>query len=174
MLKSGLIIAGVVGLVIGISYLVFGARSLRLLTQFHWMNVQLGLVLGMLLYGVYNVFIPMPTYAQSDITLRALQGAVDGALIGTFVGGLVGIVGGRAVTLTPHGIVRYSALFFIVLLLIAISISIANQPGLPRNLAIWLLIPLLVVLKVALGMYDRRQHTRRSETYENPPAYNDE
>lgn len=112
LLTSALTITGIIALVLGVVYLIFGSRSLRLLTQFDWMSVQLGLVVGMLLYGIYNAITPLlPTYAREEPMARLLQGAVDGALIGVFIGAIVALISPKPTLLTRGGIVRYAALF---------------------------------------------------------------
>jgi hypothetical protein len=167
LLTSALTITGIIALVLGVIYLIFGARSLRLLTQFDWMSVQLGLVVGMLLYGIYNAISPLlPTYAREDAMARLLQGAVDGALIGVFIGTMVGIISPKPTLLTRGGIVRYGALFLLVLALVSAVIFVSNQPSIPRNLGVWLLIPLVIVARIGVTQYDRRQERGKVEEWE--------
>jgi hypothetical protein len=177
MLSSGLTIALILGIPLSILYLLLGERGLRLVLRFHWMNIQLGLVLGMLLYGIYKVLVvPIPEIGESDIILRGLQGAVDGALIGTFVGGLIGIVSQQPVQLTRSGLARFTILFALILLGLSIIILMGNQPGLPRNLAVWLLIPMILILRIATGIYDRRRHGKNAalpETHYDADEYVD-
>lgn len=178
MLTSGLTISLAIGTVLSVLYLIFGVRALRFVLRFHWMNVQLGLVVGMLLYGIYNAFFALlPSYAQINPALRGLQGAIDGALIGALVGGLIGIISAQPVHLTRAGIVRFLMLFLLVLLVVTISILVGNQPRIPRNVSIWLLIPLILLLRLIVGVYDRRMAVRKPAEPVHSPYdghYNDE
>ena len=174
MLTSGLIISLSIGAVLGGLYLLLGARGLRLVMRFRWINVQLGLVMGMALYGLYNALWPLlPTYGREHVLMRALQGAVDGALIGAVAGALVAIIDPRPISLRMSGALRYTVLFLLVLLAIAVSIFIAAQPSIPRNAAFWLLIPLVLVLRLAVGVYDR--FISRSDRFveSTPEEYDD-
>jgi hypothetical protein len=160
-LASGLAISSVIGTAMGLIYLVFGVHSLRALVRFDWMSVELGLVSGMLLYGIYNAISPLlPTYAREDVIARALQGAVDGALIGAFAGALVAIIGIRPTLLTTGGITRFIVLFLLTLGLLSVAVAISTQPGIPRNLGIWTLVPLVVVARLGVGLFDRIQAGR--------------
>ena len=164
LLTSALTITGIIALILGLIYLIFGAHSLRLLIQFNWLSVQLGLVVGMLLYGIYNAISPLlPTYGREDAMARLLQGAVDGALIGVFIGAIIALISPKPTLLTWRGIVRYSILFLLTLGLISAAIFIGNQPSIPRNLSVWLLIPLVVAARFGVGLYDRQQERSKSK-----------
>ncbi len=164
LLSSGLTIAFVVGLVLGGLYLIFGARGMRFVLNFNWMSVQLGLVFGMLLYGIANAITPLlPTYAREDFVARGLQGAVDGALIGAFAGALVSLIDRKPVMLTRSGIVRYSLLFLLVLIILAAIIALGNQPNISRNLSFWLVVPAVLILRLSVRVYDRWRDNRRAQ-----------
>ncbi|MCA9904810.1 MAG: hypothetical protein KC547_13230 [Anaerolineae bacterium] len=161
LLSSGLTIAFVVGLVLGGFYLIFGARGMRFVLNFNWMSVQLGLVFGMLLYGIANAITPLlPTYAREDFVARGLQGAVDGALIGAFAGAIVSLIDRKPVLLTRFGITRYTLLFLLVLIILAAIITIGNQPQISRNVAFWLFVPAVLILRLLVSVYDRWRDNR--------------
>ncbi len=42
-----------------------------------------------------------------------------------------------------------------MLLAMAVSIFVAAQPSIPRNAAFWVMIPLVLLLRAAVGIYDR-------------------
>jgi hypothetical protein len=172
MLTSGLMIAGVVGGILGAAYLVLGAHGIRFILSFNWMSVQVGMVAAMLMYGIYNALFPiMPTYATESAAMRALQGAVDGALIGAFVGGLTAFVSGRPVILSFAGLVRYGAIFLLVLGALSIAIFIGAQPTIPGNVTAWLIIPFMLALRVMVGIYDRYQAARTPVSQEEAGDY---
>ena len=161
LLSSGLTIAFVVGLVLGGFYLILGARGLRLVLNFNWMSVQLGLVFGMLLYGIANAITPLlPTYAREDFVARGLQGAVDGALIGAFAGAIVSLIDRKPVLLTRFGITRYTLLFLLVLIVLAAIITVGNQPSISRTIAFWLFVPAVLILRLLVSVYDRWRDNR--------------
>lgn len=167
LIASALTITSVIGIVLGLVYLIFGARSLRVILQFDWMSVQLGLVVGMLLYGIYNAITPLlPTYAREDSMARLLQGAVDGALIGAVIGGIIGIISAKPTLLTGGGIIRYGILFLLTLALLSASIFISTQPGIPRNLGVWIIIPLVVAARFGVRLYDRRREQAKEQVWE--------
>ncbi|MCC6615048.1 MAG: hypothetical protein IT320_16345 [Anaerolineae bacterium] len=175
LLSSGLTVAFAIGIVLGGLYLIFGAQGMRFVLNFNWMSVQLGLVLGMLLYGLFNALFPLlPTYAREDFFARALQGAVDGALIGALTGAIVSIVNRKPVILTRPGVVRYSLIFLLTLAAMAAVIAVGNEPSVPRNLTPWLILPVILILRVLVGIYDRWiGHRRGSETYDEWTDYTD-
>jgi len=175
LLSSGLAVSFAIGLVLGGLYLIFGARGMRFVLNFNWMSVQLGLVFGMMLYAIFNAVIPLlPTYAREDFFARALQGAVDGALIGAFTGAMVSIINRKPVILNRPGIVRYSLLFLLTLAALAAAIYIGNQPSVPRDLTIWLILPMILILRVFVGVYDRwRSGRTKVEYYDEWTDYTD-
>jgi hypothetical protein len=173
-LTSGLTIAGLTGSVLGTLYLILGAHGIRFMLRFDWMSVQVGMVAGVLLYGGYNAVSPLVfTYASEPTHMRALQGAVDGALIGAFIGLLIAFISRRPTLLTPEGIVRFGTLFLLVLTGLSILVYIGTQPGVPRNLPIWLLIPLIISLRFIVALYDHWQLRRRAARFpqDEPSEY---
>jgi hypothetical protein len=165
-LATGLTLAGIVGGVLALIYLIFGIHSLRFLLRFNWISIQLGMVVGILLYGGYNVITPLVfTYASEPAYIRALQGGVTGALIGAFIGLLIAFISPKPTLLTPSGVLRYGVLYLLVLIGLSVLVWVGTQPGVSRNLPFWLFIPLVIVLRVAVTLYDFYQLRRRAAAY---------
>ncbi len=170
-LTTGLTLAGIIGGILALVYLVFGAHSLRFILRFNWMSIQLGVVVGVLLYGGYNAASPLLfTYASEPAHIRALQGAVDGALIGAFIGLNIAFINRRPTLLTWRGVLRYLVLFLLVLIALSILVFIGTQPGVSRNLPFWLFIPLMLLLRFGITLYDHYQLRRRAAMYGVAPV----
>jgi hypothetical protein len=162
-LTTGLTLAGIAGGVLALIYLVFGIHSLRFILRFNWISVQLGMVMGVLLYGGYNALTPLLfTYASEPAHIRALQGAVDGALIGAFIGVIIAFINGRPTFLTWRGISRYLVLYLVVLIGLSVVVFVGMQPGVSRNLPFWLFIPMVLLLRFGVTLYDHYQLRRQA------------
>jgi hypothetical protein len=163
-LTTGLTLAGIAGGILALLYLIFGIHSLRFILRFNWLNVQLGMVTGVLLYGGYNAATPpLFTYASEPAHVRA----VDGALIGAFTGVIIAFINSRPTLLTWRGISRYLVLYLIVLVALSALVFTGMQPGLPRNLPFWLFIPMVLLLRFGVTIYDHYQLRRLAA---NPKA----
>lgn len=144
---SALVIVG--GLML--FYTLVGAFGLR--RRVDWVSLQLGALVGALLYGAYSA-VTMPIGAALHPTERALQGAIDGLLVGAAIGLLVMLVNRRPVQLSITGLMRFVSLFIVMLLLLWGAVMLAQF--LRHDAAYLLLIPALLILRVILGLVDAR------------------
>jgi hypothetical protein len=141
---NGASAAAVIGAPLGLVYVVVGPQRLYRI-RIDWISIQLGIIVGGLLYGVYNFIIPFNSQmANIDAGRRFLQGGVDGLFIGAVVGALVAFVNGRRLYLHRNGLTRYIVLYLVVLTILWGGILI-NRLGGIFNLAWVVLVGVLLV-----------------------------
>jgi hypothetical protein len=148
---------------IGLIYVVVGPRRLYRV-QIDWISVQLGIIVGGLLYGVYNMATPFNAQmANIDAGRRFLQGGIDGLFIGAVAGALVAFVNGRRLRLHRVGITRYVVLYLTVLTILWVGILV-NQLGGVFNLA-WpiVVLALLVAARVVFWNFGAKAYEEWQE-----------
>lgn len=159
-------------------YTLVGAFGLR--RHVDWVSLQLGALVGAVLYGAYSA-ITMPIGAALHPTERALQGAIDGLLVGAGIGLLVMLVNRRPVHLSLTGLTRFVVLFIVMLLLLWGAVMLAQF--LRHDAAYLLLIPALLILRVMLGLLDARNiypeaseesHYAENVSYDHEPTLEEE
>ncbi len=116
--------AGVIA-VVGILYAIGGFFIRNVYID--WFSGQFGTLVGALLYGVLNTLYPLTTTAfTDDLSVRFLQGAVDGAFIGGIIGMVTWVLNGRPLRMNRVGIIRYITLFFIVIVAVWVATLIST------------------------------------------------
>jgi hypothetical protein len=165
---GGGIAAAGVGAVIGLLYLVFDGGLRRL--QPDWLSLQLGALLGALVYGVYHVTSPL-VGASSDPGWRLLQGGLDGVLIGLILGLGVSFVSHQPAELSRAGCVRYAALFVAVLCAAGVALILGQATN---GIGTWSILPLMVALRWGVGVYNSRQAPREPPPYDPDEMYSDD
>ena len=147
-LTTGVSIAAIIGAPLGLVYLIVGPRRLYRI-RIDWISIQLGILVGGLLYGIYNFIIPFNAQmANMEAGRRFLQGGIDGMFIGAVAGALVIFVNGRRVRLHRAGLMRYIVLYLVVLTILWGGILV-NRLGGVFNFA-WIVVVtvLLIVARV--------------------------
>jgi hypothetical protein len=155
---NGASVAAIVGAPLGLVYLVVGPRRLYRI-RIDWMSIQLGILVGGLLYGVYNFIIPFNAQmANMEAGRRFLQGGIDGMFIGAVAGALVIFVNGRRVRLHRAGLTRYVVLYLVVLTILWGGVLI-NRLGGIFNLA-WIVAVgvLLVAARIVFWNFGGKPH----------------
>jgi hypothetical protein len=147
---GGGVAAAALGAVVGALYLVFGGELRRL--QPDWLSLQLGALLGALLYGAYHVSTPL-VGASADPGWRLLQGGVDGLLIGAILGMGVAFVSRQPTDLSRAGCIRYIALFVAVLCAAGVALIFG---GITNGIGTWAILPLILALRWGVSVYDRQ------------------
>lgn len=143
-LTTGASIAAVIGVPLGLVYLVVGPRRLYRI-RIDWISIQLGIVVGGLLYGIYNFITPFNAQmANMEPVRRFLQGGIDGLFIGAVAGTLMIFVNGRRVRLHRAGLTRYVTLYLVVLTILWGGILV-NRLGGIFNLA-WILVVMVLLV----------------------------
>lgn len=147
-LTTGVSIAAIIGAPLGLVYLIVGPRRLHRI-RIDWMSIQLGIIVGGLLYGVYNFIIPLnPQTANMEAGRRFLQGGIDGIFIGAVAGALVIFVNGRRVRLHRTGLMRYIVLYLVVLTILWGGILVNRMGGVFNFAWIAVVVALLVAARV--------------------------
>jgi hypothetical protein len=160
MIQSGILVSALVGGAIGLVYVLLGSTVWRFL-RIDWLSVQIGALVGALLYGGYNAITPLTPLSNGESPLwRALQGAVDGLAIGALVGGLVLFVSGRALHLTQVELSRFLMLFVVIVLIAGMLLRIVSYIRVPEMVVLAAIVPLLLILKLIVGYLDRRSDYR--------------
>jgi hypothetical protein len=160
MIQSGIFVSALVGGAIGLVYVLLGSRVWHIL-RIDWLSVQIGALVGALLYGGYNAITPLTPLSNGESPLwRALQGAVDGLAIGALVGGLVLFVSGRALRLTQVELSRFLMLFVVIVLIAGMLLRIVSYIRVPEMVVLAAIVPLLLILKLIVGYLDRRSDYR--------------
>lgn len=165
---TGASVAGLIGAPVGLVYLLVGRRWLFRL-PIDWISIQLGVVVGGLLYGVYNLIAPFnPQMANIDAGRRFLQGGIDGLFIGAVAGMLVAFINGRRLRLHRAGISRYVVLYLTVLTILWVGILV-NRLGGVFNVA-WIIVvfALLAAARVVFWNFGAKAH--QEEIVEAPAA----
>lgn len=153
---SGLVITAIVIGALGLSYVIFGALLWRVIAL-DLMSVQLGALIGMLLYGVYNAITPLtPESQRFDIGRRLLTGGIDGLLIGAVIGGVVMFVNGRALRFSRPELTRYGILFLVVLGIAWFIVVFSTTVNMSDLLALLVTGLIVLLLKIAVMQVDRR------------------
>jgi hypothetical protein len=161
MVESGIIISlGVAG-VIGLIYFFLGGLLGRLMS-IDWLSVQFGALLGALVYGGYNAITPLTRLSVGESPAwRALQGGVDGVWIGALLGLATLFISARALHLDRAGLTRYVILYVTVILMAWLVLWLQTSLRLPEVVGYIVAVPLLAVLRLAVGVLDRRvDHSR--------------
>lgn len=154
MIQSAVTLSLVIGGAMGILYALTGVLIWRVF-NIDWLSIQLGAVVGALLYGVYNAITPLTIYSAGEAPLRrALQGGFDGLLIGLVIGLLVMIISGRRLYLDRAGLTRYLILFVGIVLIAWVALMFETWTRAPDIFGIVLAFPLLFVLKIAVRRLD--------------------
>ena len=145
---TGASATALVGAPLGLIYVVAGPRRLYRI-NIDWISIQLGIIVGGLLYGVYNLIVPFNTQmANADAGRRFLQGGIDGLFIGAVAGALVTFVNGRRLRLHRAGLIRYIVLYLAVLTIIWAGIFVTRLGGIFNFAWIVVIIVLLVAARV--------------------------
>lgn len=138
----------------GLLYVLFGASFLRLL-RIDWISVQFGGIVGMAIYGVANAISPLvPEAGRFDMGRRLLVGALDGMVIGVAVGAVVAFVTGRPMRFHRAGLTRYMTVFIAVICIVWLVILISTALGTSDLVALGMLIPPILLLKVIARRFD--------------------
>lgn len=165
MIQSGLVVSVAVGGLIGVLYILFGAALWRLL-RVDWLSLQFGALVGALMYGIYNAIVPLTPFSANETPAwRLLQGATDGLAIGLVLGVLVLLVSGRPLRLDRAGVTRYLILFVAVVLVAWGILLVKDWARLSDALALTLVLPLLVLLRLIVGRLDRRGSVGHYDDY---------
>ncbi len=160
MFQTGLVIAGAAGVMLGAAYVLLG-RGLWRLLRLDWLSLQFGAILGALLYGTYNAITPLSPYSAGEPPLwRALQGGTDGLLIGLVLGAVVMVASQQPLHLDRGGLLRYLILFIAVVLLAWLVLLVESALRLPDAVVLILTVPLVAVLRIAVGWLDHRADSR--------------
>ncbi|HVU13054.1 MAG TPA: hypothetical protein VHD90_17370 [Phototrophicaceae bacterium] len=160
MIQSGLEVSLLVGAALTIGYLVLGSALGRLL-NIDWISLQLGALVGALMYGGYNAITPLSPLSVGETPLwRALQGGTDGLALGLVIGALVWIVSGRALRLDRAGLTRYLILYVTVILLAWLILLVESSVHVPDVVGVIIAFPLMAVLRLAVAWLDRRVDRR--------------
>ena len=160
MVESGIIISALVGAALGIAYVVLGSLLWRLLAV-DWLSLQVGALLGALIYGGYNAATPISPFSIGEAPIwRGLQGGIDGLLIGLIIGGLVTVVSGRPLRLDRAGLMRYLLLYLTVILLAWLVLLMESAVHFPDAVGLIVAAPLVIVLRLAVAWLDRRVDSR--------------
>ena len=142
--------------------MVAGPRRLYRI-NIDWISIQLGIIVGGLLYGVYNLIVPFSAQmANADAGRRFLQGGIDGLFIGAVAGALVTFVNGRR--LRPHraGLIRYIVLYLAVLTIIWAGIFVTRLGGIFNFAWIVVIIVLLVAARVVFWNFGGKPYEEDS------------
>ncbi len=165
MIEAGIILSlGVTG-VIGVAYFLLGDLLGRLL-GIDWISIQFGAVLGALLYGGYNAITPLTMLSFGETPAwRALQGGVDGLWIGALLGWLTLFVSARPLHLDRAGLTRFLILYVTLILLAWLILWVGSNTRLPDVVGAVVAVPLVGVLRLAVGWLDRRVDNNRLRDY---------
>ncbi len=165
MIESGIVVSlGIAG-VIGVVYFLIGDLLGRLLGV-DWLSIQFGAILGALLYGGYNAITPLTSLSLSETPAwRALQGGVDGLWIGALLGWLTLVVSARSLHLDRAGLTRYLILYVTLILLAWLILWGESLLRLPEAVGVIVAVPLVAVLRLAVGWLDRRVDSSRMRDY---------
>ena len=151
-LTTGASIAALVGAPLGLVYLVVGPQRLYRI-RIDWISIQLGILVGGLLYGVYNFIIPFNAQmANMEAGRRFLQGGIDGMFIGALAGALVIFVNGRRVRLHRAGLTRYITLYLVVLTILWGGILV-NRLGGVFSLA-WIVVVMVLLIAARIVFWN--------------------
>lgn len=165
MIEAGIILSlGITG-VIGAVYFLLGDLLGRLLA-IDWLSIQFGAVLGALLYGGYNAITPLTILSLGESPAwRALQGGVDGLWIGALLGTVTLVVSARPLHLDRGGVTRYLILYVTLILLAWLILWVGSTVRLPDVVGVVIAVPLMGVLRLAVGWLDRRVDSSRLRDY---------
>jgi hypothetical protein len=165
MVESGIVISlGVAG-AFGVVYFLLGGLLSRLM-RIDWLSVQVGALLGALLYGGYNAITPLTRLSVGETPAwRALQGGVDGLWIGALLGLATLFISARALHLDRAGLTRYVILYVTVILMAWLILWVQTLLRLPEVVGLIVALPLLAVLRLAVGVLDRRVDHSRLRNY---------
>ena len=167
-MMTGAWTATLVGIPLGLIYLFIGPRRMFRLPV-DWISVQLGMVVGGLLYGTYNMLAPFSSqFANLDAGRRFLQGGIDGLLIGAIAGVLVAFVNGRPLRLHFRGLTRYTMLYLAVLTIMWVGILVYRMGGVFNLVSLPVVAVLLLVARVVFWNYGGKPY--REEIVEAPVA----
>lgn len=165
MVESGIVISLAVAGAIGVIYFLLGGLLARLM-RIDWLSVQFGAALGALMYGGYNAIAPLTPLSRGESPAwRALQGGVDGLWIGAILGLATLFISARALTLDRAGLMRYVILYVTVILMAWLILWAQTTIRLPEFVDLIVGMPLLVVLRLAVGVLDRRVDHSRMHNY---------
>lgn len=162
MLLSGALVAGVVMLVGGAVYILFGRLMLRVFA-IDWLSLRLGALIAAVVYGGYNALAPLtPAHMAESIPIRAVQGAFDGIVIGALLGVITAFVSGRRVTLDGAALARYSLLYLVLLIIAGVIVMVESIARLPDVAFVLIAIPAVIAVRIAVAAIDRHADTRSS------------
>ncbi len=162
MFQSGLVISLIAAGVIAVGYVVLGS----LLLSIDWLSVQFGALLGALLYGGYNAITPLTPLSMNETPAwRALQGGVDGVWIGALLGVATLFISARALRLGRGGLTRFLLLYVTVILMAWLILLMQQVAHLPDAVGLVIALPLLGVLRLAVGWLDRRVDSSHYRDY---------
>jgi hypothetical protein len=169
-LMTGAWAATLVGIPLGLIYLFIGPQRLYRL-PIDWISVQLGIVVGGLLYGSYNMIAPLSSqFANVDAGRRFLQGGIDGLLIGAVAGALVAFVNGRPLRLHSRGLSRYGVLYLAVLTILWVGILVYRMGGVFNLAALAVVAVLLLVARVIFWNFGGKPYQEETAVQEPEPA----
>lgn len=150
--------AFLVGAPLGVLYLLIGPRRLRRF-RIDWISIQLGIVVGGLLYGMYNLVTPFTVQmANVDPGRRFIQGGIDGLVIGAVTGALVAFVNGRRLRMHRRGLMRYLVLFLVVLTILWVGILIYRMGGVFNVAWVAVVAALLLGARVVFWNFGGKYH----------------
>lgn len=153
---SGLVVTLIGVGVPGVLYVLLGGRVLRVV-PIDLIQVQMGALVGTLLYGVYNVITPLSAEsARFDVGRRLLTGALDGLLIGVVIGAIVMVISARPLDFRRADLVRFGGLFIAVLGVAWFIVVFSTAINMSDALALAITLLALLLLKLAVMQYDRR------------------
>ncbi|MBE2269164.1 MAG: hypothetical protein IAE80_13110 [Anaerolinea sp.] len=155
-LLSGLVLSAVAIGVPGLLYILFGSTILRVF-RIDWMSLQFGALVGMILYGVYNVITPLTAESNRfDPARRLLTGGIDGLLIGAMIGGVVMFISGRALAFNRTDLLRYLTLYVVVIGLAWFVVVFSTTTNMADVLALAVTVLIVGLIKVIVLQLDRR------------------
>jgi peptidoglycan/LPS O-acetylase OafA/YrhL len=134
-----------------------------------WISIQLGIVFGGLLYGIYNMIAPFnQQMANIDAGRRFLQGGIDGLFIGAVAGALAAFVNGRRLRLHRLGLTRYVVLYLTVLTILWVGILVNQLGGVFNFAGPVVVLALLVAARVVFWNFGGKAY--EEEIVEAPVA----
>jgi hypothetical protein len=157
-MMNGASAAALIGTPLGLVYLVMGPQRLYHI-RIDWISIQLGTIVGGLLYGVYNFVFPFnPQMMNEEAGRRFAQGGVDGLFIGAIVGALVAFVNGRRLQLHRNGLTRYIVLYLVVLTILWGGILVSRLGGVFSIAWIGVVLVLMVAARIVLRNFGGKPH----------------